>query len=421
MRVLALLLATIAAACAAVRPSFTFVEASTRTASLQIIGPRKSRIKAPKMENLRRQLAAAREQHMELSRQVKELDVAKFDAWAHPQLRKLKAQKLMAKDRIRNCEDLIHRLQRSDGEELGHGSFGRVLLGRSLIDGDNEEEAECAIKVIPLGDSTDDVPSQVASEASVLAAMAGEPGFPALRYHGKQELVLDGRPLPCEIVVMELLGPSLEELSWAASAGTCFSPGCVMRVAHQALERLQRLHDRGWVHLDISPAQFCVGASGQRRGTLYLVDFGTSARLDDDGAAYGQATPGSVEFASLGALSQSKTRGARDDVEALVYLLVYLAVGRLPWSAAETQEEVRAAKARCHREGGVSPATNPLFDSLPDELLEPLARLWEQVSAAPGSTVERPSSYDSAFAKACRDAIEPAHRRFQDAPFDWDK
>ena len=346
MRVLAFLLATIAAACAAVRPSFTFVEASTRTASLQIIGPRKSRIKAPKMENLRRQLAAAREQHMELSRQVKELDVAKFDAWAHPQLRKLKAQKLMAKDRIRNCEDLIHRLQRSDGEELGHGSFGRVLLGRSLIDGDNEEEAECAIKVIPLGDSTDDVPSQVASEASVLAAMAGEPGFPALRYHGKQELVLDGQAAAvrdCRDGVARTV-PRRAELG-----GECpvLLPGCVMRVAHQALERLRGLHDRGWVHLDAHPRSsvWARPASGEARSTSWTL--GRRRGSVTTALRMGRRRRAPSNSRASGRSPGAKPRGARDDVEALVYLLVYLAVGRLPWSAALTRPPgSRAAKAR---------------------------------------------------------------------------
>ncbi len=67
----------------------------------------------------------------------------------------------------------------------------------------------------------------------------------------------------------------------------------------------------------------------------YLIDFGLTRRyLDDEGRhSYEHAEPsgvGNVYFMSRAA-SAGSALSRRDDLEQLLYVLVFLAKGRLPW------------------------------------------------------------------------------------------
>ena len=134
MLVAVLLLASLATATAALRPppSFSIVSSRNRAVSVQVVGPRKLRRKSnPKLANLQRQLASAESWHKDLAAQVETLDTASYDGWAHQNLKALKRKKLMAKDKIDGLTAMIRRLKENEVEELGSGSFGRVLLGHT--------------------------------------------------------------------------------------------------------------------------------------------------------------------------------------------------------------------------------------------------------------------------------------------------
>jgi serine/threonine protein kinase len=61
---------------------------------------------------------------------------------------------------------------------------------------------------------------------------------------------------------------------------------------------------------------------------IYLIDFGLTSRLSDSKKYKFKGTP---YFASNGALSKLGA-GPKDDVESLLYILIYFFFGALPWS-----------------------------------------------------------------------------------------
>jgi tau tubulin kinase len=82
-----------------------------------------------------------------------------------------------------------------------------------------------------------------------------------------------GQTSVCNYIVMTLLGKSLEELK--TNMGNRFSLSTTLRLGLACLEALQDMHNIGFLHRDVKPANFAIGrgtVSELRR--LYVLDFG---------------------------------------------------------------------------------------------------------------------------------------------------
>jgi len=170
------------------------------------------------------------------------------------------------------------------------------------------------------------------AEYHALQRLSNKPGFPRALYFGQQE-VPDGlsdfdaatKPAkvdktsslspssstPRAVLVMDVLGPSLERLLNETTLGTgdprhrssllaeskCssrqnvadeglnllwgaggLSPGTVIALSTQMIDRLESLSSCGIVHGDIQLGNFLMGKDGpHHRRTVHLIDFGLSA------------------------------------------------------------------------------------------------------------------------------------------------
>lgn len=279
---------------------------------------------------------------------------------------------------------------------IGRGNFGTVLQGEHC-----QSAEPVAVKVEPEGRR-----QRLPTESSVYQALTGCPGFPRMRWfgraHGRLALVLD------------LLGPSLKTIHHRAGMG--LGVCALQHVGEQALRRLETLHQFGWLHCDVKPGNLLLPAAQRRTSSpvasrddrsaarrargqwdggcddgwirrtpradidvtrpISLIDFGLSRRWRD--AATGKhmradacarrragAPVGTGRFASLnnhsgGALSR------RDDLEALAFSLIYLRMGRLPWSGLKpppaSKEERFAAMLDSKRSVGVAEMSRGLPD-----------------------------------------------------------
>ena len=444
--------------------SFSVLErgAAGARGDLEIIGPRWMRRptqRARGEERLYRRLAAAQQRHQELDAQIARCP-PKTVAWRSLEHADLKRRKLRCRD---ECEVLAAQLRQSraahDTWQLGSGSYGRVLLGRQH----GENRGLVAIKVVPVDREwvdehdlstrpfwqtnveDDDDAAEVAvaalqREARVLQRLgeAGAPGFPRLLHTGRQTLAGVG---PAFLMVMECLGPSVDDVWWATTSGAAgFSAPCVLTLGAAMLERLQRLHDAGYCHNDLKPSNFCLGrGGGAAADDLYLVDFGlataaarpegatakaaaegagAAAEGDEPPAARGVEPPrahlGTSLFASVAAHRGRRTRPC-DDVEALCYVLVYLAAGRLPWERTAEADAIAAAKA--------SLSAERLTAELPAPLARAVAALWQCARAARAADDGRDEPEGAAWQAACRDALASGRRRLTAAeaaqPHDW--
>lgn len=212
------------------------------------------------------------------------------------------------------------------GRKLGSGSFGEIYLAVHEQTG-----REFAVKM----ESSRCKHPQLLYEAKLLRHLQGGAGIANVYY------------ADCEgdfnVMVMDLLGPSLEDLFNYCNRK--LSLKTVLNLADQMLDRVEYLHSKNFIHRDIKPDNFLVG-SGKRNRTLYMIDFGLAKRYRDPRTHQhipykeNKNLTGTARYASVNAhlgLEQSR----RDDLESIGYVLLYLLIGSLPWQGlkANTKHE----------------------------------------------------------------------------------
>ncbi len=95
------------------------------------------------------------------------------------------------------------------------------------------------------------------------------------------------------------------------------------------------MHGCGFIHNDLKPANIAIGY-GEKSQRIYLMDYGLCVPYKDlktgEHKPYkeGKTLRGNMRFASVNAqLGAEQSR--RDDLESLLYVLVYLYKGKFPW------------------------------------------------------------------------------------------
>ncbi|KAH8366447.1 hypothetical protein KR084_006423 [Drosophila pseudotakahashii] len=199
---------------------------------------------------------------------------------------------------------------------IGSGSFGDIYLGLNVKDG-----SEVAIKV----ESIEAKYPQLMYEAKVYEKLIHRPGFPELFHFGGEKNY--------NAMVIELLGPSLEELFNVCKRR--FSLKTVLMLTDQLLMRIECVHEHGFIHRDIKPDNFLMGL-GNHCNKLYLIDFGLSKRYKDIESEMhipyrkDRNLTGTVRYASINA-QMGVEQSRRDDMESLCYCMMYFNLGKLPW------------------------------------------------------------------------------------------
>ncbi|KNC48965.1 CK1/CK1 protein kinase [Thecamonas trahens ATCC 50062] len=200
--------------------------------------------------------------------------------------------------------------------KIGSGSFGDIYLGTDLKSGE-----EVAIKLEPRRTRH----PQLQSEMMLYRILSGGIGIPHVRWFGH-----DG---DYNVLVMDLLGPSLEDLHQIC--GRKFSLKTVLMLAEQLITRFEYIHSRHLIHRDVKPNNLLMGI-GKHAGEVNVIDFGLSKRYIDPRTGKhikykeGKNLTGTARYASINThigIEQSR----RDDLESLGYVLLYLLRGSLPW------------------------------------------------------------------------------------------
>lgn len=134
-------------------------------------------------------------------------------------------------------------------------------------------------------------------------------------------------------IVMDLLGHNLAEVR-SMEIGGLASAETAVAVGSSLLTALQGLHQAGFIHRDVKPANFAVypPVSAPSEGEWVLLDFGLARRyVDDDGNALAEREDasfrGSTTYASVHAHLE-KDLSRRDDLWSWFYVLVELLEGQ---------------------------------------------------------------------------------------------
>ncbi|CDW82169.1 protein kinase-like protein [Stylonychia lemnae] len=99
----------------------------------------------------------------------------------------------------------------------------------------------------------------------------------------------------------------------------------ILLVGMQMLDLLEKFHSLGFVHNDMKP-QNIMTKYGQNQ--VYLIDFGLTSNTAEQKKYKFRGTP---FFASNSALLK-QGNGPKDDIESLIYILIYFNYGNLPWT-----------------------------------------------------------------------------------------
>jgi len=116
------------------------------------------------------------------------------------------------------------------------------------------------------------------------------------------------------------------------------------------LNRLQRLHSKGYIHGDIKPQNMCL-EKHKDSFKVCLIDFGLATRYcSDDGVHFphqkGSTFSGNLPFASLGSC-RLYTKSRKDDFESVFYILIYLLNEyKLPWDSLLEISSSRRSESR---------------------------------------------------------------------------
>jgi casein kinase 1 len=98
----------------------------------------------------------------------------------------------------------------------------------------------------------------------------------------------------------------------------------------QVVDRLEALHKIGYVHRDIKPDNLVIGFE-ERKKVIYLIDFGLAKRIEETRSEERKKIMGSLGYMSCRA-HEGKQTGVSDDIESLIYTMLFLLNGTLPWS-----------------------------------------------------------------------------------------
>lgn len=261
-------------------------------------------------------------------------------------------------------------------EKLGDGSYGKVFLGAHLfpvhlLTGERTSSSERLVPVpvaVKIGKCRKDPTSSVTymlKEAEIMASLSirnvsipmvfdyGEAilsNVPGMSIPWRDE---DGSLPPIAYCAMQLLGKNLNALRKGQRNMTLPRPA-ILALGACFTRALQAIHKAGYLHRDVKPSNMLVGESEPQR--VYISDFGLADkcarfhRKDKEIEKDVHGFAGSRIYASL-ALHNGYPHSARDDIESLVYSLIHLGTGSMPWktvhhpSETQTRRILREAKS----------------------------------------------------------------------------
>ena len=170
------------------------------------------------------------------------------------------------------------------------------------------------------------------------------------------------------MLIMELLGPSLEKLFQLNNKQFSLKTTCMIGI--QMLDRIEYIHSRKVIHRDIKPDNFTIG-KGNKSHIIYILDFGLAKKYwstthkSHIPFTTGKRLTGTARYASINALSGFE-QSRRDDLESIAYILLYFLRGSLPWQGLKINNREDRYKKICEKKKNTS--SKDLCKGFPNEL-----------------------------------------------------
>jgi serine/threonine protein kinase len=210
-------------------------------------------------------------------------------------------------------------------QPIGSGAFGYIYKVLNIRNG-----STAALKIEPLSAET----KMLKNETKIYQYLNGQEGIPKVLWFGVDDVNF--------YMAVELLGQSLQNIRENSKP---FSLELAFSIAIVIVKRLECIHRKGLLHRDVKPDNFLFGLN-EKRKLLHLIDFGFCKKyLLDDGITHiplreNRNLVGTPNFVSIN-VHDGYEPSRRDDLESVVYIILYLTREKLEWSDHSIQGDYR--------------------------------------------------------------------------------
>jgi casein kinase 1 len=206
-------------------------------------------------------------------------------------------------------------------KKIGNGSFGTVFIGESI-----RTKKQVAIKLELVKADM----NLLKREAQIYRFLKGGIGIPELKYFGSDKKY--------NFLILPVLGKSLQD-----TYITCNMIPCVCT---KIIEIVEYIHSKGFIHRDLKPENFLsyeiMRNNIYKIDSIYVIDFGFAKKYVDEENNHiplktGKSIVGSINYSSVN-VQEGIEASRRDDLESIIYILIFLLDKVLPWDNCFSKE-----------------------------------------------------------------------------------
>lgn len=205
-------------------------------------------------------------------------------------------------------------------KKIGEGSYGAVY------------KIACGQKTYAL--KIEKIKKTIHNEIEVLKKM-NHPSIPKILDQG----ISNG----FEYIIIPIFRVSLHKIQ--NTSPNFFIPSKINLIGVTILNTLKYIHNKGYVYRDLKPENIMIGYNNN----IYLVDFGMCISYMFNKKhiinTKKKKFAGTLRYASINT-HNGDLESRRDDLESLVYVLIYLMKGSLPWCQTGIQNHYEVGKLK---------------------------------------------------------------------------
>lgn len=254
------------------------------------------------------------------------------------------------------------------GQKLGKGACAEVFVATPTVPIKNSPPAGYVIKVaaIPANPKTQKGKAQMRAANSLYAEymvytkLFKCKGIPFLPLHAY------GDANKNRYIVLERLGRTLADIVDKEGPIPCRTAA---RLGYDIVQSIEQMHAKNVVYVDIKPDNFMVSHGVENQ--VYCADFGlcdtyiNATKREHKKQVFGSVV-GTPSFLSVDC-HQGSNAARKDDLESLIYVLVYMMKGTLPWMHAKSDQEGATIKKNTSTKElcqGLNPIWQTVLDSI---------------------------------------------------------